>query len=150
LKYIADLDIPIKRGTFVEFRGGMVNISPIGQGASSVEMLEFQRYDKVHGVRKTMAEKLEGQFPDLGLQYSIGGQICFDAFPVGWDKTYCLRHIKAEKERSGLVYNQIHFFGDMVQKGGNDFEIYKDERTIGHTVVSPEDMMRELRELFDL
>jgi phosphomannomutase len=26
LHYIADLDIPIKRGTFVEFRNGMINV----------------------------------------------------------------------------------------------------------------------------
>ena len=31
LHYIADLDIPVKRGTFVEFRNGMVNVSPIGK-----------------------------------------------------------------------------------------------------------------------
>ena len=30
LHYIADLDIPVKRGTFLEFRAGMMNISPIG------------------------------------------------------------------------------------------------------------------------
>jgi phosphomannomutase len=30
LHYIADLDIPQKRGTFIEFRNGMLNISPIG------------------------------------------------------------------------------------------------------------------------
>ena len=28
LHYIADLDIPIKRGTFIEFRAGMLNVSP--------------------------------------------------------------------------------------------------------------------------
>jgi phosphomannomutase len=150
LKYIANLDIPVKRGTFVEFRNGMVNISPIGQGASYAEMDEFQRYDKAHGIRKTMVEALERQFPDLGMKYSIGGKVCFDAFPAGWDKTYCLRHIEAENERSGLVYDEIHFFGDMPQKGGNDHELYEDERTIGHTVVNPKDTMRQLRELFDL
>lgn len=30
LRYIADLDIPVKRGTFIEFRNGMLNVSPIG------------------------------------------------------------------------------------------------------------------------
>ncbi|GAA5821479.1 hypothetical protein JCM10212_002123 [Sporobolomyces blumeae] len=34
LHYVADMDIPIKRGTFMEFRNGMVNISPIGRNAS--------------------------------------------------------------------------------------------------------------------
>jgi len=116
LKYIADLDIPVKRGTFVEFRSGMVNISPIGRNASNVERDEFQRYDKEHGIRKTM-EALKRLFLDLGLTYSIGAQISFDAFPVGWDKTYCLRHVEAEKERSGLVYDKIHFFGDDSEGG---------------------------------
>jgi len=34
LHYIADLDIPIKRGTFIEFRRGMINVSPIGRNCS--------------------------------------------------------------------------------------------------------------------
>lgn len=31
LKYIADLPLPKKRGTFIEFRNGMINVSPIGR-----------------------------------------------------------------------------------------------------------------------
>lgn len=34
LKYIAGLDIPVMRGTFIEFRNGMINVSPIGRNAS--------------------------------------------------------------------------------------------------------------------
>lgn len=30
LHYVADLDIPIKRGTFVEFRNGMLNVGAVG------------------------------------------------------------------------------------------------------------------------
>ncbi|KAJ2503773.1 Phosphomannomutase 1, partial [Coemansia sp. RSA 2049] len=30
LRYIADLELPQKRGTFIEFRQGMINVSPIG------------------------------------------------------------------------------------------------------------------------
>ena len=33
LAYLATLDIPIKRGTFIEFRTGMLNVSPIGASA---------------------------------------------------------------------------------------------------------------------
>lgn len=150
LRYIADLDIPIKRGTFVEFRKGNVNISPIGQGANYVEMEEFYRYDEIHGTRKKMIEALERQFSNLGLRYAMGGKTCFDAFPVGWDKTYCLRHVKAEEERSGVAYDEIHFFGDKIYEGGNDFELYMDQRTIGHVVNGPEDTIRQVRELFGL
>ena len=150
LRYIADLDIPVKRGTFVEFRNGMVNISPVGRNASTEERDEYERYDKERGIRATMVEALKKEFPDLGLTYSIGGQISFDVFPSGWEKTYCLRHVESERERSGVVYDKIHFFGDKTEKGGNDYEIYEDERVIGHAVENPEDTMRQLRKLFDL
>ena len=51
LHYIADLDIPIKRGTFIEFRNGMLNICPIGRNCSQAERDEFGRYDDKTGVR---------------------------------------------------------------------------------------------------
>ena len=51
LHYIADLDIPIKRGTFIEFRNGMLNVSPIGRNCSQEERNEFEAYDKQAGIR---------------------------------------------------------------------------------------------------
>ncbi|WMV30856.1 hypothetical protein MTR67_024241 [Solanum verrucosum] len=108
LHYIADLDIPIKRGTFIEFRSGMLNVSPIGRNCSQEERDEFEKYDKV--------------------------------FPQGWDKTYCLRYLEE--------FNEIHFFGDKTYKGGNDHEIYESERTVGHTVTSLEETLKQSSVLF--
>jgi phosphomannomutase len=151
LHYVADLDIPIKRGTFLEFRNGMVNVSPIGRNASTAERDAYQEYDIEHGIRATFVEKLKERFPHLGLTYSIGGQISFDVFPTGWDKTYCLQHLENEaKKPGGVEYTTIHFFGDKTFKGGNDYEIYNDPRTTGHAVNSPEDTMRIIRETFGL
>ncbi|GME28400.1 Eukaryotic phosphomannomutase [Neofusicoccum parvum] len=149
LHYIADLDIPVKRGTFIEFRNGMVNISPVGRNASVQERNDFEAFDKVHGVRAKFVDALRERFPDYGLTYSIGGQISFDVFPKGWDKTYCLQHIENEKNLpDGVDFTTIHFFGDKTYEGGNDYEIFADSRTVGHTVTSPEDTMKQLRELF--
>ncbi len=67
LHYIADLDIPIKRGTFIEFRNGMINVSPIGRNASNQERLDYEKYDKEHGIRKAFVEKLRERFGHLGL-----------------------------------------------------------------------------------
>jgi len=139
LHYVADLDIPIKRGTFVEFRAGMLNVSPIGRNCSQEERDEFERYDKTAGVRAKMVEVLREKFADYGLTYSIGGQISFDVFPQGWDKTYCLRFVEN-------TFDVIHFFGDKTYKGGNDYEIFESEKTIGHTVTSPEDTMKQVAE----
>ncbi|KAI9737257.1 MAG: Phosphomannomutase [Claussenomyces sp. TS43310] len=151
LHYVADLDIPIKRGTFVEFRNGMMNVSPIGRNASLDERNEFERYDAIHRVRATFVAALQKEFAGLGLTYSIGGQISFDIFPTGWDKTYCLQHLEREATRpGGIAYTTIHFFGDRTFEGGNDYEIFSDPRTIGHSVTSPEDTAVQLKQLFDL
>lgn len=147
LHYLADLDVPVKRGTFIEFRAGMINVSPVGRNASTAERDAFEAFDKQSGVRAAMVAALKQAFPDLGLTYSIGGQISFDVFPTGWDKTYALQHVEAEKAR-GTEYTTIHFFGDKTYKGGNDYEIYEDPRTVGHAVQTPEDTARILKELF--
>lgn len=144
LQYLANIDLPKRRGTFLEFRNGMINVSPIGRNASTAERNEFEKFDKEHQVRAKFVEALKKEFPNLALTYSIGGQISFDVFPTGWDKTYCLRHV----EKDG--FEEIHFFGDKTAKGGNDYEIYVDDRTIGHSVTSPDDTVRILKELFDL
>ncbi|KAI9904760.1 hypothetical protein N3K66_001289 [Trichothecium roseum] len=151
LRYIADLDIPVKRGTFVEFRNGMVNVSPVGRNASTAERNEFEAYDKEAGVRAKFVQALKEEFGHLGLTFSIGGQISFDVFPAGWDKTYCLKHLEAEAAKpGGVAFKTVHFFGDKCFEGGNDWEIYSDERTTGHSVKGPEDTMRILKELFYL
>jgi len=94
---------------------------------------------------------LREKFADLGLTYSIGGQISFDVFPAGWDKTYCLQHLEQEaKKPGGIQYTAIHFFGDKTAVGVNDYEIYEDPRTIGHTVLNPDDTIAQLKNLFNL
>ncbi|OAA43230.1 phosphomannomutase [Metarhizium rileyi] len=149
LRYLSDLDVPVKRGTFVEFRNGMINVSPLGRNASTQERHDFEVYDRQHGVRRAFVQALRDRFPDIDLTYSIGGQISFDVFPTGWDKTYCLKHLEDEaKKPGGIEYKNIHFFGDKAFEGGNDWEIYSDPRTIGHAVNSPDDTLNILKELF--
>lgn len=65
------------------------------------------------GIRAAFVKVLREKFADFGLTYSIGGQISFDIFPHGWDKTYCLRHVEDEK------FDKIHFFGDKTYKVGD-------------------------------
>ncbi|ABN65340.1 phosphomannomutase [Scheffersomyces stipitis CBS 6054] len=144
LKYLSELDLPIRRGTFIEFRNGMINVSPIGRNASTQERKDYEKYDKEHKIRENFVTALKENFADYGLTYSIGGEISFDVFPTGWDKTYCLQHVADEH------FEEIHFFGDKSYKGGNDYEIYEDKRTIGHAVNSPADTIRILNDIFKL
>uniref|UniRef100_A0A7S3A748 Phosphomannomutase n=2 Tax=Rhodosorus marinus TaxID=101924 RepID=A0A7S3A748_9RHOD len=140
LKYIAGLDIPVKRGTFIEFRKGMLNVSPVGRNCSQEERDAYEVYDLEYKIREKFVAELRKEFGSWNLQFSIGGQISFDVFPLGWDKTYCLRFLEE--------YKTVHFFGDKTKEGGNDYEIYASDRTEGHSVESPDDTKTICTELF--
>ena len=136
LRYIADLDIPVKRGTFIEFRNGMINLCPVGRNCDQRERERFFEIDQQLHIRKTMVAVLEKEFAHLHLTFSIGGQISIDVFPHGWDKTYSLRFLKD--------FEKIYFFGDKTMPGGNDYEIFISPLTDAHTVCGPDDLMNQL------
>ncbi|XP_063063158.1 phosphomannomutase 2 [Engraulis encrasicolus] len=142
LDYLAKIKLPRKRGTFIEFRNGMLNVSPIGRSCSQQERIEFFELDKKEKIREKFVSVLQKEFNGKGLAFSIGGQISFDVFPEGWDKRYCLGIVEQDS------YKTIHFFGDKTKPGGNDYEIFEDPRTIGHSVTSPEDTQRICKDLF--
>lgn len=140
LEYLSRMDIPIKRGTFVEYRNSMINISPIGRNCSREERNRFFELDKREKHREKMVDAMRQRFGRCGLTFSIGGQISIDCFPNGWDKTYCLRHIRDE----GI--ENIYFFGDMTMEGGNDYEIYNHKDVHGIRVDGPDDTYRKVDE----
>lgn len=154
LKNLSNVEIPKKRGTFIEFRNGMLNVSPIGRACSRAERREFEEYDKQNNIRKILIENIKKDWKNYcyfddttfheleNINFSIGGQISFDVFPKGWDKTYCLKFVEHE-------YDEIHFFGDKTNEGGNDYEIYNDSRVIGHHVNSYVETMHEIENILN-
>uniref|UniRef100_A0A670K1J5 Phosphomannomutase n=1 Tax=Podarcis muralis TaxID=64176 RepID=A0A670K1J5_PODMU len=142
LNYMALLKLPKKRGTFIEFRNGMLNISPIGRSCTLEERIEFSELDKKERIREKFVAALQREFAGKGLRFSRGGMISFDVFPEGWDKRYCLDILEDER------FDTIHFFGNETSPGGNDYEIYDDPRTVGHSIQSPQDTVRRCQEIF--
>uniref|UniRef100_A0A667WHR1 Phosphomannomutase n=1 Tax=Myripristis murdjan TaxID=586833 RepID=A0A667WHR1_9TELE len=143
LSYMGLIKLPKKRGTFIEFRNGMLNISPIGRSCTPEERIEFSEIDKVkERIREKFVAALQQEFAGKGLRFTKGGLISFDIFPEGWDKRLCLEVLEGE----GL--DAIYFFGNETSSGGNDYEIFNDPRTIGFTVSSPENTAGLCRELF--
>ena len=78
----------------------------------ALEACIFSNYWQQHQIRSKFVSVLRERFADYPLSYAIGGQISFDVFPTGWDKTYCLRHIEPEG------FEEIHFFGDKTYEVG--------------------------------
>ena len=92
--------------------------------------------------QKNKPFKLASSSFPLILLLLVGGQISFDIFPVGWDKTYALDHLKEEN------FETIHFFGDKTMPGGNDYEIANHKLVTSHPVKDPNDTIKQLKELF--
>ena len=71
---------------------------------ASSERDAFDQMDKTAKIRPAMVESLKEKFGDQ-LTFSIGGQISFDVFPTGWDKTYCLQFLEEYDEgKNQLVF----------------------------------------------
>ncbi|XP_075973061.1 phosphomannomutase [Anticarsia gemmatalis] len=144
LNYMSKLELPAKRGTFVEFRSSMINLCPVGRSCSQQVRDEFVKFDTEHKIRQKFTEALQKEFAGHDVIFALGGQISVDVFPVGWDKTFCLKHVEAQK------FDEIHFFGDKTTPGGNDYEIFNDSRTIGHAVTSPDDTKQLLKKCLNI
>lgn len=140
LEHISSLNLPKKRGTFIELRSGLINISPIGRQCSQEERSEFAAFDQEFGVRNKFQAMLAERFTQWGIKFALGGEISIDCFPIGWDKRLCLS--VADK------YDEIHFVGDSIGPGGNDYEIFNDKRvTHPHATASPDSTLKIITDI---
>jgi len=102
---------PIRNGLHIERRPGGVNFSILGRGKEpSIGRVEYMKWDKERLEREDIAGRLRNAFPDLSV--ALGGQTGLDIGPLGSDKSQILRDFSKDDE--------LYFFGDRVEKGGND------------------------------
>ena len=139
LRYIARLELPVKRGTFIQYRTSTINISPIGRDCTLEERKIFIEYDKKNNILENFKLAFDNAFAlKFNVSTDIGGQISFDVFPKGWDKRYCLQFLKD--------YDNIIFFGDKTYVGGSDYEIgISQQITQGYNVINPEETIEKIK-----
>ena len=104
-------------GTFFHYRGSMLNWCPIGRLAGDDERDAWISLDKEKNLREKIAKELSKTFEDKNIPVTValGGSTSFDIYPVGWDKTYSLKHYPEEK---------AFFVGDRCEETGNDWHIF--------------------------
>jgi phosphomannomutase len=107
------LNYPYKTGNHIEKRIGTVNVSIPGRNATVEDRKIFIPWDTAHQARSRLAEKVNQKFTRLSAV--IGGETGVDIFEKGKDKSQILE---------GFNKNlSIHFFGDKMHPGGNDFAL---------------------------
>tara|TARA_B100001173_G_scaffold304358_1_gene308257 strand:- start:68 stop:772 length:705 start_codon:yes stop_codon:yes gene_type:complete len=105
---------PIRNGSHIERRPGGVNFSILGRGKDTFNgREEYVKWDKERLERVDIAERLKTQFPDLEVQ--VGGQTGLDLSPKGSNKSQILRDFDKTDD--------LHFFGDMMEEGQNDYPL---------------------------
>ncbi len=106
---------PIRTGKHIEKRPGNVNFSILGRGGgvNFEEREMYVEWDKDTNERADILDRLKNEFPDLSI--AAGGQTGLDIGPLGSDKSQILRDFSEDDE--------LYFFGDKMDKGGNDYTL---------------------------
>ena len=103
---------PLRNGNHIERRPGGVNFSILGRDKDPMlGREEYIKWDKERLEREDIADRIRNHFPELNVQ--IGGQTGLDI--SNKDKSQILRDFSKDDD--------IHFFGDMMQEGQNDYPL---------------------------
>ena len=143
-KFMMDTHISLDcTGTFFDYRGSMLNWSPMGRNGNKETRRTFVKFDRENNYRFEVIEDLKKYTNSqrIKVEIKLGGDTSFDIFPVGWDKTFCLRHLDSSIE-------DIRFFGDRCFPGGNDYEISRVVKK-SHQVSGPDETSRILRTILE-
>ena len=104
-------------GERIEYRGGDVTLSALGQQAPIVLKKAWDPdHTKRHALQKAIAERL----PEFSV--GIGGITSIDVTKKGIDKAYGIRKLC---ERLSVSESDALYVGDELEKGGNDEAVYK-------------------------
>ena len=111
---------PIRNGNHIERRYGGVNFSILGRDNDPfLGREEYIKWDNERLEREDIADRIRNHFPGLNVQ--VGGQTGLDISKD--DKSQILRDFNEKDE--------IHFFGDMMKEGENDYPLAKAVQEMG-------------------
>jgi len=114
-------------GHFISFRNSLINFCPVGRNATDSDRNSFIEYDDRFNLRSRCLEILKGKFIMGGLSnlsVTLGGSTSFDIYPIGWDKTFSLKHFSGKR---------VWFIGDKCDGDGNDRKLYEALQPFGRS-----------------
>lgn len=103
-------------GEIIEDRFSQITMSALGQQATPED--KYAWAEKYKDVRPVYRDKVAELLPDLEVR--IGGTTSTDITKPGIDKAYGMRKLI---EANSISKEEILFFGDKMDEGGNDFPV---------------------------
>lgn len=113
-KFLSKSKFPIRTGNHIEKRNGCVNFSVVGRNAGIEERKAYIKWDKETSERVHLVENITDIFPNI--EVVVGGETGLDIFDLGRDKSQVVDKIRTSND-------VIYFFGDQIQKYGNDYSV---------------------------
>ena len=112
-KFLFESEFSLRTGLHFENRPGMCNFSVVGRNANDIERKEYVVFDTKSNERVTIASDFNTRFPEL--EAKVGGETGIDISPKGFDKSQIVKDFDPK--------DQLWFFGDRMDKGGNDYPL---------------------------
>jgi len=131
----------LRTGNHLEERRGTCNFSVVGRNATLGERKLYIKYDEINNERRDIVNTFIYVFgiESLGISAVIGGETGIDIYPIGNDKSQVLQDFNED--------DNIHFFGDKMDNGGNDYPLAKMNKCgTNHHVKNWEETYKILRE----
>tara|TARA_R110000822_G_scaffold194194_1_gene332471 strand:- start:5338 stop:6042 length:705 start_codon:yes stop_codon:yes gene_type:complete len=110
---LAEEDFSIATGNHIEQRPGMINYCLVGRNANTQERQAFMTWERDRGSRHRTAAAFNKAFPQY--QASIAGETGIDIVLRGAHKGQIIEDFDFS--------DNVHFFGDKIDPGGNDYEL---------------------------
>lgn len=135
----------IYHGHQIEFRKGLVYISPPGMQASNFERNIFIDMDNKFGLRKKLIKVLSSLDQSGQFEIALGGAVGIAICPKGWNKSQVMDYFMTNS-----CSDQIYYFGDKTGPDGNDYPLYSHPAVKGISVIDYMDTIEKLTKIFNL
>ncbi len=126
-------------GPYIEYRGGQISYSALGQLAPVAEKKEW---DPKKEKRTVLQREITKRLPN-GYTASMGGTTTIDIVKEGIDKAYGIHQLS---RKTGIKESSILYIGDELIANGNDAAVFKTEVQT-KAVASPTETARFLGKL---
>ena len=104
---------PLRTGNHIEERMGTINFSVVGRNCTLGERNLYVKHDLENKERESIAFQINLEFPKITA--TVGGETGIDIYRKGCDKSQILDDFNKS--------DNIYFFGDRMEQGGNDWPL---------------------------